>query len=111
MEVYIDDIFIKSVPIEQYIVDLKETFEILRRYNMTLNPLKCMFKVVARKFLEFVVSSRRIEANPKKIKAILEMSPPKLTREVHRLVRRIVALNRFISNLVGKCLISLSYLG
>ena len=57
--------------------DLEETFDTLRSYNMKLNPSKCAFGVTAGKFLGFMVSQRGIEANPDKIKAIVEMVPPK----------------------------------
>ena len=57
--------------------DLKEIFDTLRSYNMKLNPSKCAFGVTAGKFLGFMVSQRDIEANPDKIRAIVEMAPPK----------------------------------
>ena len=57
--------------------DLKETFDTLRSYNMKLNPGKYAFGVMAGKFLGFIVSQRGIEANPDKIRAIMEMAPPR----------------------------------
>ena len=62
--------------------DLQETFDTLRRYNMKLNPSKCVFGVSSRKFLGFMVSRRGIEANPDKIQAILNMEPPRNVKEV-----------------------------
>ena len=59
--------------------DLEETFGTLRSYNMKLNPSKCAFGVTAGKFLGFMVSQRGIEANLDKIKAILEIPPPRRT--------------------------------
>ena len=56
--------------------DLEETFDTLRSYNMKLNPSKCAFGVTAGKFLGFMVSQKGIEANPDKIRAIVEMAPP-----------------------------------
>ena len=61
--------------------DLEETFGTLRSYNMKLNPSKCTFGVTTGKFLGFMVSQRGIEANPDKIRAILEMPPPPEERE------------------------------
>uniref|UniRef100_A0A2N9ES18 Uncharacterized protein n=1 Tax=Fagus sylvatica TaxID=28930 RepID=A0A2N9ES18_FAGSY len=84
--------------------DLRETFETLRKYQMKLNPSKCAFGVYSGKFLGFMVSQRGIEANPDKIKAILEMQPPKTTKEIQRLTERVAALNRFISQSTDKCL-------
>ena len=57
--------------------DLKETFDTLRSYNTKLNPGKYAFGVMAGKFLGFIVSQRGIEANPDKIRAIMEMAPPR----------------------------------
>ena len=64
---------------------------------MKLNPAKCAFGVSAEKFLGFMVSQRGIEANPEKIKALIDMNPPRCKKEVQRLTGRIVALGRFIS--------------
>uniref|UniRef100_A0A2N9GAI6 Uncharacterized protein n=1 Tax=Fagus sylvatica TaxID=28930 RepID=A0A2N9GAI6_FAGSY len=80
VEVYVDDMLVKSKKDEDHLADLKETFQTLRRYNMKLNPAKCVFGVSSSKFLGFMVSQRGIEANPDKIKAILEMSPPKTVK-------------------------------
>uniref|UniRef100_A0A2N9ESH3 Uncharacterized protein n=1 Tax=Fagus sylvatica TaxID=28930 RepID=A0A2N9ESH3_FAGSY len=81
VEVYVDDMLVKSKKDADHLSDLKETFQTLRRYNMKLNPAKCVFGVSSGKFLGFMVSQRGIEANPDKIKAILDMSPPKTVKE------------------------------
>nr|XP_016513555.1 PREDICTED: RNA-directed DNA polymerase homolog [Nicotiana tabacum] len=70
MEVYIDDMLVKSAKKEDHIGHLKEAFEILRQYGMKLNPEKCAFGVTSRKFLGFLVSQMGIEVNPDQIKAI-----------------------------------------
>jgi ribonuclease HI len=88
----------------KHLEDLKETFETLRRYRMKLNPNKCVFGVLSGKFLGFMVSQRGIEANPDKIKAVLEMTPPRTTKEVQSLTGRVAALNRFVSRATDKCL-------
>ena len=67
---------VKSLVEGKHLDDLQKTFNTLRRYNMKLNPNKCAFGVASGKFLGFMVSHRRIEANPEKIKAILDMKPP-----------------------------------
>jgi hypothetical protein len=63
-------------------VDLQETFSNLRKYNMMLNPTKCIFGVPARQLLGFIVSHHRIEVNPEKIKAILDISRPNDLKDV-----------------------------
>ena len=104
VEVYVDDMLVKSKEDEDHLADLKETFQMLRRYNMKLNPAKCVFGVSSSKFLGFMVSQRGIEANPDKIKAILEMSPLKTIKEVQSLTGKAAALNRFVSRSTDKCL-------
>ncbi|KAK4394082.1 Retrovirus-related Pol polyprotein from transposon opus [Sesamum angolense] len=97
MVVYIDDMMVKSQKKENHKQDLQECFGILQHFGMKLNPIKCTFGVHGGKFLGFMISQRGIEANPEKIKAILEMKPPKTIQEVQRLTGRLAALNRFIS--------------
>ena len=71
---------------------------------MKLNPTKYTFGVSSGKFLGFMVSQRGIEANPEKVKAILEMSSPKMIKEVQSLTGKVAALNRFVSKATNKCL-------
>ena len=70
---------------------------------MKLNPTKCDFRVSVGKFLGFIVNSRGIEANPYKIKVLLDMQPPSNTKEIHRLIGRIAALRRYVSRSSDKC--------
>ena len=102
MEVYIDDMLVKSTTTELHIAHMSEAFQILREYNMKLNPAKCAFGVSTEKFLGFIVNNRGIEANPDKIKAVLDMSPPSNIKEVQRLTGRIAALSRFVSKASDK---------
>ena len=105
VEVYVDDMFVKSKKEEDYLDDLKEMFNALRRYSMKLNPSKCAFGVSSGKLLGFMVSRRGIEASrPEKVRAILEMSSPKIFKEVQSLTGRVAALNRFVSKATDKCL-------
>ena len=103
-EVYVDDMLVKSKEEGDHLDDLRETFETLRKYQLKLNPSKCTFGVYSGKFLGFMVSQRGIEANPDKIKAILEKQPPKTTKEIQRLTGRVTVLNRFVSRSTDKCL-------
>ncbi|KAI0529154.1 hypothetical protein KFK09_001701 [Dendrobium nobile] len=104
MEVYIDDMLVKSLKISQHISDLEQCFYLLRCYNMRLNPAKCAFGVASRKFLGFMVTHRGIEANPEKIKALRDMVPPKNIKEVQRLNGKIATLSCFLARLGDKYL-------
>ena len=72
----------KSLDEGKHLDDLQETFNTLRQYNMKLNPNKCAFGVASGKFLGFMGSHKGIEANPEKIKAILDMKPLQNVKEV-----------------------------
>ena len=104
MEVYVDDMLVKSKEELAHLDDLKETFATLKTHQMRLNPSKCVFGVASGKFLEFMVSQRGIEANPEKVRAIIDMTSPRTVKEVQKLTGRITALNRFISRATNKCL-------
>ena len=103
MEVYIDDMLVNSSTAKLHIAHLSEAFQILREYNMKLNPAKCAFGVSAEKILGFIVNNRGIEANPDKIKAMLDMPSPSGIKEVQRLIGRIATLSRFVSRASDKC--------
>ncbi|RVW28333.1 Retrovirus-related Pol polyprotein from transposon 17.6 [Vitis vinifera] len=97
VEVYIDDIVVKSKTREQHILHLQEVFHLLRKYGMKLNPSKCAFGVSAGKFLGFMVSQRGIEVSPDQVKAVMETPPPRNKKELQRLTGKLVALGRFIA--------------
>nr|XP_021860959.1 uncharacterized protein LOC110799981 [Spinacia oleracea] len=97
IEVYVDDSIVKSKLETDHLDDLRETFETLRRYQMKLNPKKCVFGVKSGKFLGFLVSERGIDANPDKVEAILSLPQPKSIKDVQRLTGRMAALTRFVS--------------
>ena len=104
MEVYIDDMLVKSLHATDHLCHLRDCFETLNKYGMKLNPAKCTFGVSSGEFLGYIVTQRGIEANPKQISAVLNLPSPKNSREVQRLTSRIAALNRFISRSTDKCL-------
>jgi hypothetical protein len=93
----------KSVRRADHTEDLKAAFDLMRKYNMRLNPEKCAFGVASGKFLGYMVTPRGIEANPDKVTAILDMEPPKNITEVQRLAGRVTALGRFLSRSGDKC--------
>ena len=103
IEVYIDDMLVKSTTVELHIAHMSEAFQILREYNMKLNPAKFAFGVSFEKFLGYIVNNRGIKVNPDKIKHVLDMLPPSNVKEVQRLTGRIVALSRFVSKASDKC--------
>jgi hypothetical protein len=103
VEVYIDDMVVKSIKGTDNVEDLEHVFGILRRHNLKLNASKCTFGVGSGKFLGFMVTQRGIEANLDQIAAIQGLQPPKNVREVQRLTGMAGALNRFISKSAEKC--------
>ena len=104
VQVYGDDMLVKSLRKNNHLEDLQEIFDTLRLYNMKLNPSKCVFGVIAGKFLGFMVSQRGIKVNPEKVRAIMELGPPRTVKEVQSLNGKIAALNRFVSKATDKCL-------
>ena len=76
---------VKSKEELAYLDDLKKMFATLKQYQMKLNPSKYVFSVVSGKFLGFMVSQRGIEANPKKVQAIIDMASPRTVKEVQKL--------------------------
>ena len=104
VQVYVNNMLVKSRREEDHLGDLRETFDTLRSYNMKLNPRKCAFGVTAGKFLGFMVSQRGIEANLDKIRIIVEIAPLKNVKEVQSLNGKAAALNRFVSRETDKCL-------
>jgi hypothetical protein len=79
--------------------DLKETFNNLCKFKMMLNPKKCIFGVSSGKLLGYMVSSRGIDVNPKKVEAIEKLQPLQTRKEIQKLVGMMTVLNRFISKL------------
>jgi hypothetical protein len=93
IQAYIDDIVVKSEKRGDLLDDLKETFDNLRKFKMILNPKKCVFGVSSGKLLGYMVSPRRIDANPKKVEAIKKLQPPQTKKEIQKLAGMMVALS------------------
>ena len=102
MEVYIDDMLVKSKERPDHTTHLQEAFDLLRAYGMKLNPLKCAFGVSVSRFLGFMVNQRGIEANPAQLKALLESLTPSSRKEVQQLTDRLAALEWFISQFTDR---------
>ena len=82
MEVYIDDMLVKSKNTGDHVKHLDEIFVVLKKYQMKLNLLECAFGVGSRKFLGFVVNQQGIKANLEKIQALFNMKSPTKPKEV-----------------------------
>ena len=103
VEVYIDDMVVKSIKESQHTEDLRGVFEILWRHKLCLNAEKCTFRVGAGKFLGYLISTRGIEANPDQIEAVNRLKPLSNPKEVQVLTGMLAALNQFISKFADRC--------
>ena len=103
IEVYIDDMVVKSKLVTNHVRDHGDIFRILRKYRLRLNAFKCSFGVGSGKFLGYIVTHRGIEVNPDQIRAIHSLQPPRNPKEVQKLTSMIAALNRFISRSADRC--------
>jgi hypothetical protein len=101
-EGYVNDVVVKIKNPDMLIVDLKQTFEYLKKWRWKLNPNKCVFGVPSGQLLRFLVSNRGIEASTKQIRAITKMGSPRYVKDVQKLTGSMAALNRFISQLGEK---------
>ncbi|GKD65409.1 reverse transcriptase domain-containing protein [Tanacetum coccineum] len=93
LEVYVDDMVIKSDSKEDMLVDIQETFDKLRAINMKLNPRKCSFGIVEGPFLGHFITKQGIKANPSTVKAISDLKPPKTVKEIETLNKKLAALS------------------
>ncbi|XP_011078522.1 uncharacterized protein LOC105162227 [Sesamum indicum] len=100
MEVYIDDMLVKSSRSRDHLLHLKQAFTIMRTFRMKLNPTKCTFGVVGGKFLRYMVSERGIQANPGIIEAILKLKSPTMIKQVQKLT--VVLTNHPLQNVLAQ---------
>ena len=103
IEIYVDDMVVKSKVVFEHLGDLSSTFNVLRKQKLRLNASKCSFGVGLGKFLGYMVTHKGIEINPDQIKAINDLKPPRNAKEVQKLIGMIAALNRFISRSADRC--------
>ena len=103
IEIYIDDMVVKSKMVSEHLGDLQVIFEILRSYKLRLNASKCSFGVGSSKFLGYIVTHKGIEVNPDQIKAINNLRTPQNLKEVQKLTGMAATLNRFISRSANRC--------
>ena len=103
IEVYIDDMVVKSKIVSEHIRDLTNIFKILRGHKLHLNASKCSFGVGLGKFLGYMVTHQGIEVNPDQVKVINSLQSPRNPKEVQKLTGMTAALNRFISRSADRC--------
>jgi hypothetical protein len=102
VEIYIDDIVVKSISTGGHLGDLRQVFEQTRRFGLKMNPKKCTFGVSAGQFLGFLVHERGIEIGLNSQEAVRTMVSPTMKRELQHLIGKINFVRRFISNLSGR---------
>ena len=103
IEIYVDDMVVKSKVVSGHLGDLGGIFNVLKRHKLHLNASKCSFGMGLGKFLGYMVMHRGIEVNPDQIKAIDDLKPPRNAKEVQKLTGMIATLNRFISRSADRC--------
>ncbi|RVW23466.1 Retrovirus-related Pol polyprotein from transposon 297 [Vitis vinifera] len=99
VEVYVDDMIVKSRGRADHLDALERFFERIRKFRLRLNPKKCTFGVTSGKLLGHMVSDRGIEVDPDKIKAILDMPVPRTEKEIGGFLGRLQYISRFIARL------------
>ena len=104
MEVYVDDLVIKSHTEDEVVRDIEETFTTLRRINMKLNPKKCTFGATEGMFLGYLIEPDGIKACPEKTEAVIQLPSPRTLKEVQSLNGKLAGLNRFLSKSADKSL-------
>jgi hypothetical protein len=101
VEIYIDDVVVKSTSIGGHLGDLRQVFERTRRFRLKVNPKKCAFGVLDGQFLGFLVHEWGIEIGLKSQEAVRTMVLPTTKRELQQLIGKINFVRRFVSNLSG----------
>jgi hypothetical protein len=100
LEIYIDDIIVKSDSMDNHLADLCLPLERMCRYGLKINSLKCVFGVSTGKFLEFIIHD--IEIDPTKIKSINKVQPPQCKNDIQKFLGKLNYLSQIIFNLLGK---------
>ncbi|GKA19958.1 reverse transcriptase domain-containing protein [Tanacetum coccineum] len=104
LEVYVDDLVIKSRTEDEIVRDMEEMFQTLREINMKLNPKKCTFRIEEGMFLGYKVSTRGLKVCLDKVDTVLSLPSPKCLKDVQRLNGKLASLNRFLAKSVEKSL-------
>ena len=101
VEVYVDDIIVKSQSRVDHLATLQRFFERMRQFILRLNPKKCTFGVTSGKLLGHIVSEHGIEVDPEKIKTMLDMPAPRTEKEIRGFLGRLQYISRFIARLTN----------
>ncbi|XP_051150162.1 uncharacterized protein LOC127264704 [Andrographis paniculata] len=102
VEVYINDIVVKSKSFSEHLVDLEQAFRRMRHYNLRMNPAKCAFGVASGNFLGFMVHNKGIEVDSNKTKAVINARPPENLKQLQGFLGQVNFLRRFVSNAAEK---------
>nr|GEU70490.1 reverse transcriptase domain-containing protein [Tanacetum cinerariifolium] len=104
IEVYVDDLVVKSHTEDEMVRDIEETFRTLRKVNMKLNPKKCSFGLAEGVFLGYVITPEGIKPCPNKTVVVRQLPSPWTVKEVQSLNGKLASLNRFLSKSAEKSL-------
>nr|GEW23189.1 reverse transcriptase domain-containing protein [Tanacetum cinerariifolium] len=104
LEVYVDDLVIKSRTKDEIVRDIEETFKTLREINMKLNPKKYTFGVQEGMFLGYTVNTKGLKVCPDNVDAVLSLPSLRCLKDVQKLNRNLTSLNRFLAKLTEKSL-------
>lgn len=102
MEIYIDDVVVKSATAKDHLDDLHRVLERTRKHGLRMNPKKCVFRVIVGQLLGFLVHEQGIELGEKSQTTVRKMVPPTMKKELQKLIGKINFVRRFISNLSGR---------
>ncbi|GKC94548.1 reverse transcriptase domain-containing protein, partial [Tanacetum coccineum] len=104
LEVYVDDLVIKSRTEDEVVRDIEEMFKTLREINMKLNPKKCTFGVEEGMFLGYKVNTKGLKVCPDKVDVVLNLQSPKCLKDVQNLNGKLTSLNRLLAKSAEKSL-------
>jgi hypothetical protein len=89
LEIYIDDVIVKSDSMDNHLADLRLALERMRWYGLKMNPLKYAFDVSAGKFLGFIIHEHGIEIDPMKIESINKVQPPQCKNDMQKFLGKL----------------------
>jgi hypothetical protein len=89
LEVYIDNVIVKSDSMDSHLADLRLALERMRWYGVKMNPLKCVFGVSSGKFLKFIIHEHGIEIDTKKIESINKIQPPQCKNDMQKFLGKL----------------------
>jgi hypothetical protein len=102
LEIYIDDVIVKSDSMNNNLADLRLALERMCQYGLKMNPIKCVFGVSTGKFLEYIIHEHGIEIDPTNIESINKVQPPQCKNDMQKFLGKLNYLRRFIFNLSRK---------